>query len=424
MARPLNILVFPCGSEVALEIHRSLEHSIHFNLIGANSVDDHGKFVFEHYIDNIPFVNHQDFIPSLKKIVIEQKIDVIYPAMDSVISILKTNEGTLGCKVIASDAATTEICLSKSKTYEILKDSVVTPIVYNTADDVQEFPVFLKPDIGYGSRGVKKANSKSELLTHLESNSDAIILEYLPGTEYTIDCFSNFSHELLFVGPRRRSRISNGISVNTATMILEERFSVIAEQINNKIKFSGAWFFQVKERADGTLVLMEIASRLGGSSSVYRAKGINFASLSVFNELGTHVSILENNYEVELDRALDAVYRINIEFNHAYIDFDDTIVVNNNVNTKIIALIYKLINQGKKVYLITKHEHNIKESLTKYRLTDLFDEVIHLEKKDQKWEHIKHKDAIFIDDSFAERKQIKDNLGLPVFSVDMVSVLL
>lgn len=423
MAKPLNILVFPCGSEVALEIHRSLEHSIHFNLIGANSVDDHGKFVFEDYIDGIPFANHPDFIPVLTRLVKEKNIDAIYPAMDSVISILKLNETELGCPVIASDSETTEICLSKSKTYQVLKGSVQIPKVYADANEVSEFPVFLKPDIGYGSRGVKKANNENELIAHLENNSDAIILEYLPGKEYTVDCFSNFNRELLFVGPRERSRISNGISVNTATMPLEERFEAIAKSINSAIKFSGAWFFQVKERADGTLVLMEVASRLGGSSSVYRAKGINFASLSIFNGLGMPVAIIENNYSVELDRALDAVYKIDVQFNHAYIDFDDTLIVNNKVNTKLISLVFKFINQGKKIYLITKHEFNITESLAKYRLSGLFDEVIHLEKQDQKWKYITHKDSIFIDDSFAERKQIKDNLGLAVFSVDMISML-
>ena len=57
-----NILVFPCGSEVALEIYRSLEYSTYFNLIGGNSVDDHGKFVFKNYIGNIPFVTDKNFI--------------------------------------------------------------------------------------------------------------------------------------------------------------------------------------------------------------------------------------------------------------------------------------------------------------------------------------------------------------------------
>lgn len=423
MAKPLNILVFPCGSEVALEIHRSLENSIHFNLIGANSIDDHGKFVFENYIEGVPFANHVDFITSLKNIIREKEIDVIYPAMDSVISTLKLNEKELGCPVIASDSLTTEICLSKAKTYSVLKDVIDTPYIYKQASDVKEFPVFLKPDIGYGSRGVKKVNTYKELLTHIENNPDTIILEYLPGIEYTVDCFSNNKQELLFIGPRQRSRISNGISVNTSTMPLEDRFENIAIAINANIKFSGAWFFQVKERANGTLVLMEVASRIGGSSSVYRAKGINFASLSIFNALGMPVELIENYYNVELDRALDAVYKMDIEFNHAYIDFDDTLVVNNKVNTKLIALIYKFLNQRKKIYLITKHEFNITESLAKYRLSGIFDEIIHLEKQDQKWKFISHKDSIFIDDSFAERKQIKDNLGLAVFSVDMIKML-
>lgn len=51
----LNILVFPCGSEIALELHRSLKFSRHITLFGANSVDDHGKFVFENYIGGLPF---------------------------------------------------------------------------------------------------------------------------------------------------------------------------------------------------------------------------------------------------------------------------------------------------------------------------------------------------------------------------------
>ena len=64
-----NILVFPCGSEIALEIYRSLRYSTHFKLIGANSLDDHGKFVFETYIGGVPFVTNPDIIPTLFHIV-------------------------------------------------------------------------------------------------------------------------------------------------------------------------------------------------------------------------------------------------------------------------------------------------------------------------------------------------------------------
>ena len=87
-----NILIFPCGSEIALEINRSLKYSTYFNLIGGNSVNDHGRFVFENYIGNIPFVTNSRFISAIKEIVQKNKIDAIYPAMNAVIVESKKHE--------------------------------------------------------------------------------------------------------------------------------------------------------------------------------------------------------------------------------------------------------------------------------------------------------------------------------------------
>lgn len=402
-----NILVFPCGSEVALEIYRSLEHSTYFNLIGANSVDDHGKFVFSNYIGNVPFSTHPDFIAALCRIVNTHNIDAIYPAMDSVITLLKQNEETLGCKVIGSSVETTEICLSKTKTYTKLEEHIAVPKVYAKPDDITSFPVFLKPDIGYGSRGVLKAESLQRVIQHLQQYPNTIILEYLPGKEYTVDCFTDNNNKLLFVGPRERSRISNGISVNTKTGQSDKRFDQIAHNINQALNLNGAWFFQVKENRNGELVLMEVASRLGGSSGVYRVKGVNFAALSLFNAFGVPVSIVPNRCEVELDRALDNVYILNFEFNHVYVDLDDTLIVESKVNYNLVGALYKFINEGKKIHLITKHEADLTATLKKYRLSDLFDNIIHLKKSDDKWKCIPHKDAIFIDDSHKERVDVQ-----------------
>ena len=418
-----NILVFPCGSEIGLEIYKSLRHNIHFNLIGANSIDDHGKFVYENYIGNLPFSTNQDFIQELKKIVIENNIDAIYPTMDSVISLLKENEDKLGCLVLSSENQTTKICLSKRKTYSLFKNKIPTPKIYNIEEEIIDYPVFLKPDIGYGSRGVYKANNISEVEFYKKKDKDLLVLEYLPGNEFTIDCFTNFKGELLFIGPRLRNRISNGISVNTSTLKSKNKFEDLANIINENLVFSGCWFFQVKERVDGTLVLMEIATRLAGSSSVYRIKGINFALLNIYNAFKTEVNIIENNYEVELDRALENKYKMQIEYQYVYIDFDDTIIVNGKINTEIVTFLYKCINNKKTIILLTKHIYNIIESLKKYRLESIFDEIIQLDSNEKKSDYILNKDAIFIDDSFAERKEVFEKLQINVFSVDQVQAL-
>lgn len=419
-----NILVFPCGSEVALEIFRSLEFSSHFNLIGGNSIDDHGKFVFHNYIGDLPYISDKRFISDLKKVIAKWRIDVIYPAMDSVVTKLKKNENELGCIVVSSELETTEICLSKSHTYKRLKGIVEVPLLYDRIDDVTEYPVFIKPDIGYGSRGVCKAQNKENAKIHLFNNPNSIISQYLPGKEYTIDCFTDFEGKLLFIGQRERKRIVNGISVNTSTMLPSGNIAKMAESINRTIRFNGAWFFQVKERADGVLVLMEMASRIAGSSSVYRAKGVNFALLSLYNAFKIPVEILVNEYEVELDRALSNSYKLNIDFHYVYIDFDDTIIIEDKVNAQLISAIHHFINKGKKIILVTKHDHPIHTTLRRFRMDNLFDEIIHLKKDAEKWESILPKNAIFIDDSFAERKKIKIHTGIPVFSVDMVEALI
>lgn len=420
-----NILVFPCGSEIALEIHRSLITSSHVNLIGGNSVPDHGKFVYSNYIEGIPFNSDSNFIEAMTDIVTKNNIDAIFPAMDSVIEVLKKNENKLGCKVISSCFETTNICLSKSKTYETLYFEIKTPKKYKTIDFIEEFPIFMKPDIGYGSRGAKKIMNRVQAFNHLEEYNSCIILEYLPGEEFTVDCFTNFKGELLFFGPRHRARVMNGISVNTSVFYDEDKkIEIIASKINKKIKFQGAWFFQLKKDKNGDYVLLEIASRLAGSSGLYRSLGVNFALLSVFNAFEVSVSILKNNFHIEMDRSLNNVYKLNIDYSVVYIDFDDTIIIDNKVNTNLIKFLYQCVNDGKKIILITRHKSNIEKTLKGIRLYNLFDEIIHITDGKQKSDFMNYKDSIFIDDSFEERKEVYLKKSFPVFAPDAIEALL
>ncbi len=115
-----NILIFPCGSEVALEIHRSLKFSRHVKLFGGSSVNDHGKFIYEKFIGDIPQHNHPDFITKFQSIITENQIDAVYPAMDQVSVTLKRAETQLKTIVIGSALEINEICASKSATYQKL----------------------------------------------------------------------------------------------------------------------------------------------------------------------------------------------------------------------------------------------------------------------------------------------------------------
>lgn len=420
-----NILVFPCGSEIGLDIYSSVCYSTYFHLIGASSVDDHGRFVYDDYISDIPYVTSPDFIPVMARIVQERNIEAIYPAMDLVITILKEHEKELGCRVISSSLETTRICLSKELTYQRLSGAVKIPTIYEPNNIPQGvFPVFAKPKIGYGAKGTKKLYTQEEVDSFIKDKDNLLILEYLPGEEYTVDCFTDKEGHLLYSAARKRNRVKDGISVNTFFVEDQLEFNEIAEAINSKLSFRGAWFYQVKRDVNGKLCLLEIASRLGGSSLLSRAIGVNFALLSLFDAFGHPVTVFTNNYHVELDRALENRYKTNIEFDSVYCDYDDCLILNKtSINIEVVKFLYKCINQKKKIILLSKHDGDLLQELKTFRLDHLFDEVLHIEKGADKADYIETSKPIFIDDSNAERLNIRSRLHIPVFSPDMIDVL-
>lgn len=415
-----NVLVFPCGSEIGLEVYRALKYSKDFNLIGGSSLQDHGKFVYENYIENIPFVDDDEFINKINDIIKKYNIDLIIPAHDSVVLKLSQHFNEIDATVVSSNTFACEICRSKKKTYELFKDILSTPKMY-TLENAIDFPLFLKPDVGQGAKGTKKVSNKEELEFYVNDNKDLLILEYLPNDEYTIDCFTDFNGNLLYCEGRKRNRVSNGISVSSIA-VKNKKFKELALKINDKLNMNGAWFFQLKERASGELTLLEIAPRIAGTMEFQRGYGVNLPLLSLYNALKIPVNILKNNYDLQMDRALSTTFKVNYDYDNVYVDLDDTLIVDGMVNYELVGFLYKCLNRKKKIILISRHIESPEETLNKYKIYNLFDEIIHLKNKELKSLHILDK-SIFIDDSHSERKDVFNNVGIPVFDVNMIDVL-
>lgn len=420
----INVLVFPCGSEIGLEIYNSLKYSIHVSLYGASSAtSNHGKYVYDNYTDGLPYVNSPEFIESINALIAENRIDYIFPAHDSVLLKLSDEREKLHAGLITSSRETCAICRSKKATYEKFKGIVPIPKICTLHSVDIEFPVFMKPDIGQGSKGTHLASSRSEAEFYFGQDPSLLMLEFLPGKEYTVDCFSDRNGKLRFAGARERVRIMNGISVDTRPVV-NDTFTRLACTINNNLCLRGAWFFQVKENSHGEFTLMEIAPRIAGSMGLYRSLGVNFALLSIYDAQGLDVEIVTNNHAIEMDRALTNRYQTNLKYEHVYIDLDDCIIKWGKVNLLIIAFLYQCMADSIKLHLITRHKDELNDTLAHYRIASLFDTITHLCKNDLKSKYITESNAIFIDDSFSERLEIKQALGIPVFAPDALECLM
>ena len=239
-----------------------------------------------------------------------------------------------------------------------------------------------------------------------------------------MDCFTDRHGSLLVVSPRSRERIRAGIAVRSRNLPLTEELQSIAEDINRRLSFNGAWFFQVKKNAAGQFRLLEIAPRIAGTMGLTRNLGINMPLLTLYNFWGIDVSLIPNREDLLLDRAFISRFQTDLSYSSVYVDFDDTLIVRGKVNAFLMMFLYQAFNQGKRLCLLTRHSTDIFSDLEKACIpASLFSEIIRLDEAGAKTDYIAP-DSIFIDDSFSERKRVRDALGIPVFDLDMVESLI
>ncbi len=397
-----NIMVFSCGSLIAIDINISLRGNNEYKVYGASSYDDHGMYVYENYIGSVPFIYEHDFIPRFNEILDNYKIDFIIPTHDTMIVFLQEHANEIHATVVSSCYETALLCRYKSKTYSALKGYDFIPKTYQT-DEVMEFPVFVKKDDDQGARNAYKVETVEQLNLY-GRHKDMIICEYLPGEEVTVDCFTDRHGELRFCNPRITHRMMAGIDVNSKRMQYNKEILGIAENLNKSISFHGPWFFQIKKAVDGKYKLLEIATRFAGAFSLSRCMDINLPLIVLRDFDGKEVDISYNNLMINADKMLISRYAIPYEYDTVYLDGIDVFKREGMVDTYFMMFVYQCMNKGKKLVMLTHDSKEIKRAVSEMKLSEkLFDPII----DHQTYDELDYTNSIFVSKNEALRNRLR-----------------
>lgn len=428
-----NVLVFPSATYPAMQIIDCLKNSPRFHVIAGASYPNHAELVCDDSLINLPYLNNEKFLDALNQLIRERNIEYIIPTDDTACLVLAENKDKIPAVIICSPYETTLLCRYKSLTYKALAGEKYVPFTY-TMEDIEKgipYPVFIKPDNSQGSRGARLIGDRKEL-EQIENLEDYVICEYLPGEEYTVDCFTNKDRELIFCNPRVRSRIMNGITARGENVPLTDEFKEVIGSINEKIAFRGYWFAQLRRDVNGNLKLLEVCTRFAGSFAISKGLGANLPLLALCDFSGLPANTIVNDYTVVCDKTyVDRYLLKGFTYDHVYIDYDDTVTFQEGkaINPYIIAYLYQCRAKGIKISLVTRHfdtfGETLEDSFKRLKISgDLFDEIIELGWNGNKTDAITDAtNSIFIDNSFKERKEIHDQYGIPVFDVCNVDCL-
>ncbi|MGZ7135988.1 MAG: ATP-grasp domain-containing protein [Methanobacterium sp.] len=311
MNNKYNIFILPAGSGMAIAAIKALNHDKKIRIISA----DMNKLAAGLYISDkgylIPPFNDQLFYTEIEKIIEKEDIDVVIPALDTILQDFSNKKqyfNELGTKIMISEPNSIGIGLDKWKTYKKMKDIIPIPRSFIHVEDVDvDFPLLIKPRDGSGSENVFKIDDVEELNFFFKRVPNPIIQEYLSGNEYTVDCLADNYGNLLISIPRKRIETKAGISVKSQIVKYRE-LDNIAKKIAENIKFSGPFFFQVKEDDYGNPKLIEINPRISGTMSHSSHSGANLHKLAIQLLMKEKIKIPKINYGTYLTRYWEEIY--------------------------------------------------------------------------------------------------------------------
>jgi len=389
---PTAVLVFPCGNENAIEILDALSTYKDIKVYGGSSEQNHGALVFKNYIKDIPYIHQEHFINHINQVIEKYNISILFPTNDEVVRFLSLHKEKINCYTVGPSAKAVEVISDKRRTYEFFAGYDFCPKIYVDITKTT-LPAFAKPVKGRLGEGSVKITTVAELEAFLTQNIESyIITEYLPGEEYSIDCFTDSTGEVLFCGPRVMKKYRGGIYRQSFAVTKDKIIDEIARIISTSLGIRGMWYFQCKKDSNGNYKLLEIAQKATGTMALSRMNGVNLPLLTIQDYLGLPLEIRPKSEVQGLDRVL---------FNRFVHTIDPTVVAVDIKSTMGRACNPQLI-----AYLLQKRRHGINivgvggatQSLEDIGISPTFFSGFHpsLNELIQK---TKHERIVYIDDS-------------------------
>jgi carbamoyl-phosphate synthase large subunit len=421
----MRILLAPGTTGIAQEVYRSLSTCKNIEILGCGFDPRRAKLFG---IDNFVFAPEPRSPSELEALLITlQKtlhFDAIYICHDEWLRKVSSLSiaSPIRSLIINQPSSKTSVLLSKKETLRQLRIPKITPVVYDTLQANLDFPLFVKPDEGQGSRGAKKIETRVQLSEFIDVDSgkikkDFILCEFLPGDEFTVDCFSDIDFRLVYYLARKRNTIHKGIASETQTLQLPE-IKGLVEDISLKFGLTGAWFVQFKRSKTGVLKLLEVGIRVAGASGINRSLGVNLALMHLYQFMGQKIDVI-SQFHPAIYFYEQNTCKINFHFGKAYFDFDDTLTVGNSFNLRVLEAIQKLKLDGIEVSIITRSKVDIAKRLETSKLNQVISRVEYLKENETKSSKIDSSQiCLFVDDSFRERKEVSTKLGNSVLVLD------
>jgi carbamoyl-phosphate synthase large subunit len=149
-----------------------------------------------------------------------------------------------------------------------------------------EFPLLVKARVGFGSRGIYRAETPEQLAYHVRHTPfDSMVQRCLAGEEFSIDVFCDFDGRCLNAIPRTMIESKGGESIKGMT-IADAELIDFGRRVAETLPVYGPANVQCFREADGRLLITDVNPRFGGAFPLPLAAGSRYPELAIRLALG------------------------------------------------------------------------------------------------------------------------------------------
>lgn len=343
--RDITVLITGAGAPGAPGIIKSLRlvKERNIRLVGVDMKEKAAGFSMVDVSFRVPPAPEENFVPALLEIAKREKVDVILPLNTvELLKLAKLKRAFFdeGVRISVSDPDGLEIANDKYLLMEYCRTQGIPVPDFRLVKGYEEFEqavsdfgypdrkVCLKPPVSHGKRGFRILASPQDCLNVLlhAKPDDAfatfedisfvlrgahpfpalLVLEYLPGDEYSVDVLGD-GEEALVTIPRFREQTTGGISTIALT-VRDQEIIEYSKKIVSGLKLRGNIGLQFKRDVNGVPKIIESNPRLQGTVVLCTAAGVNLPYLAVQIALQEQVHIPPIRWGIEMVRYWQEVF--------------------------------------------------------------------------------------------------------------------
>lgn len=232
----------------------------------------------------VPPTSSREYVPSLLAIARRHEIDLVIPLIDLELQALSEGReqfARIGSHVIISSPRVVRTCGDKFATFEFLvRQDIAVPQTWRPGEVMSRkrhhFPYFLKPRRGSAGKGGVIIRNRADLEAFVPRVPDAIIQEFLPGVEYTLDVYAGYDGRPRCVVPRRRLEVRGGEVTKSLTVKHEGIIQTGVRVVEALAECVGSITIQLFLSPKGRIRVIEINPRFGGGAPLAIHAGADF----------------------------------------------------------------------------------------------------------------------------------------------------